>query len=335
MIHALEKYIKEQRIEVLQELFAMINAIDITHITSITPNERLLLRNSSQTKSVSLSVTLPEGKKAIEAPLCFGTDEIGGETSIKMLYGKFGRQIIHIYNAILLEKRVLFVGYNFASRDVCRCVLSSLLMCSPPLKNLVHRTFPYANLVLEDFRNMKGYIAGVTNPIFEQHGDWWDVCCNLSTGKVVCSPKLPSPFPTSQSETIDSDFLDIVEYHIAQECSEEALRSLFTKYTQDIIDIAFNEKVFADEEERNYLTKAHLPRCGLWGSTPSYRVCQQEIILRPELSSIKGVDPRHIRKLRVRKELSTEEILHIFTVFEQNIKTDQQIVEVFLLPFYF
>lgn len=328
MLYSLEKYIKDQRIEILQELFTIINNIDIKQITSITPNESFLIRHSQQPKTVTLSVSFPEGRPIkVEAPLCFSNDEIGGESSTKYLHSKFGRQIIHIYNAILLEKKVLFVGYNIPSRDVCKCVLSALLMCSPPITDLVHRTFPIANLVLEEFHNLPGYIAGVTNPIFEQHADWWDVCCNLQTGKVTINSRLPTPFPSQQSEQADADFMDIFEYHISQDASDEALRSLFTKYTHEIIDVAFNERVYFDEEEKAYLTKVHLTRCGLWGPTPSYKMCQQEILMRPERSSIKGVDQRHIKKLRVRKDLKAEELVHILTVFEQNVKTEQQVIE--------
>lgn len=32
-----------------------------------------------------------------------------------------------------------------------------------------------------------GFIAGVTNPTFEDHSSWWDVLCNISTGKITVS----------------------------------------------------------------------------------------------------------------------------------------------------
>lgn len=199
--------------------------------------------------------------------------------------------------------------------------------CSTAIKQLVYRTFPYVNLVLEEFRNLPGYIAGVANPIFEQHQSWWDLCCNIQTGKISFNSKLQTPFPTSQSEIADNEFVDVLEYHIQQKCSDEVLQSLFTRYTEEIIDIAFNERVFADEEEKNALLKIHLPRCSLWGSTPSYRACQQEIVMKPEHSSIKGLDSKHIRKLRFKKDLSSDEVFTIFSFFEANIKTDEQIIE--------
>ena len=127
MLHSLEKYFKIQSLDVLKELFEIINGIDISPITKVSPNEKLIWRNSAHSKTIQLPVKLP-GETAIEAPLCISSDEIGGDITIKSLYNKFGRQIIHIYNAILLEKKVLFVGYNIQSHEICKYVLSSLLM---------------------------------------------------------------------------------------------------------------------------------------------------------------------------------------------------------------
>jgi hypothetical protein len=38
-----------------------------------------------------------------------------------------------------------------------------------------------------------GYIAGVTNPIFESRPKWWDVLCNISTGKITVSSEIEFP----------------------------------------------------------------------------------------------------------------------------------------------
>lgn len=57
-----------------------------------------------------------------------------------------------------------------------------------------------------------GYIAGVTNPRFEDNHAWWDVLFNINTGKVTVSSQIepvhqlkhnilssPSPIPTYQT----------------------------------------------------------------------------------------------------------------------------------------
>lgn len=42
-----------------------------------------------------------------------------------------------------------------------------------------------------------GYIAGVCNPAFADRPSWWDVLCNIETGKIVVSKDLRSPPPPS------------------------------------------------------------------------------------------------------------------------------------------
>ena len=61
------------------------------------------------------------------------------------------------------------------------------------LPGATESAFPYANLasldILEEF---SGYVAGVTNPRFEELPGTWDVLCNLETGKVAVSKHLTS-----------------------------------------------------------------------------------------------------------------------------------------------
>jgi hypothetical protein len=50
-----------------------------------------------------------------------------------------------------------------------------------------------------------GFIAGVTNPIFEQAGVW-DVLCNIDTGKITVNKEVPWPqapitFPSPPTAT--------------------------------------------------------------------------------------------------------------------------------------
>lgn len=71
------------------------------------------------------------------------------------------------------------------------CALGS--GCGQVLRGMTECAFPYANLasldILEEF---PGYVAGVTNPRFEELPMTWDVLCNLETGKVTVSKNLKS-----------------------------------------------------------------------------------------------------------------------------------------------
>jgi hypothetical protein len=35
-----------------------------------------------------------------------------------------------------------------------------------------------------------GFIAGVTNPLFQVHDEWWDILCDIETGRITISNEL-------------------------------------------------------------------------------------------------------------------------------------------------
>jgi hypothetical protein len=104
--------------------------------------------------------------------------------------------VILLLNALLAHKRVLFLGHGLPAHNVARMVLAACAMASGSgqiLRGYTEMAFPYANLasldVLEEF---SGYVAGVTNPRFEDLTSVWDVLCNLETGQISVSKDLKS-----------------------------------------------------------------------------------------------------------------------------------------------
>ena len=92
---------------------------------------------------------------------------------------------------MLAHKRVIFLGHGQPSNDVARMVLAACALASGSgqvLRGVTATAFPYANLasldILEEF---PGYVAGVTNPRFEELPGTWDILCNLENGKVTVS----------------------------------------------------------------------------------------------------------------------------------------------------
>ena len=75
---------------------------------------------------------------------------------------------VQIHNALLLQKRVVFLGYQQPASVACKAVLSACLLISPPFVGTLERAVPYANLTNMEFLSVEGFIAGVTNPLFEQ-----------------------------------------------------------------------------------------------------------------------------------------------------------------------
>ncbi|EHK41432.1 hypothetical protein TRIATDRAFT_250164 [Trichoderma atroviride IMI 206040] len=100
--------------------------------------------------------------------------------------------IIVLINGLLTQKRVIFLGHNMPSGDVAEAVLAACALVSGGiLRGFTRHAFPYTDLTkVEDLLNVPGFIAGVTNPTFELHPEWWDVLCDLPSGRIKISSKI-------------------------------------------------------------------------------------------------------------------------------------------------
>ncbi|KAI2630779.1 spindle pole body interacting protein [Hypoxylon sp. NC1633] len=104
--------------------------------------------------------------------------------------------IIVLANALLTQKRVIFVGHNMPSGEVAEAVLAACALASGGLlRGFTRHAFPYTDLTkVDDLLKVPGFIAGVTNPTFELHPEWWDLLCDLQTGRMKISEKIePAP----------------------------------------------------------------------------------------------------------------------------------------------
>lgn len=110
--------------------------------------------------------------------------------------GPLTHPIIVLANALLTQKRVIFLGHNMPSGEVAEAVLGACALASGGvLKGFTRHAFPYTDLTkIDDLLKVPGFIAGVTNPTFEMHPEWWDVLCDLPSGRVKISSKVePAP----------------------------------------------------------------------------------------------------------------------------------------------
>ncbi|KAG8907144.1 hypothetical protein FRB99_005252 [Tulasnella sp. 403] len=116
--------------------------------------------------------------------------------------------LILLFNALITQKRIIFMGYGRPAGHVANYVLAACALgsgCGCQLRGFIERAFPYTNLsnkcVIE---SVPGFIAGVTNPIYESL-PIWDVLCNIETGKITVHrdissvPPPISSFPTPPS----------------------------------------------------------------------------------------------------------------------------------------
>lgn len=104
--------------------------------------------------------------------------------------------IIVLVNGLLTQKRVIFLGHNMPSGEVAEAVLAACALASGGLlRGFTRHAFPYTDLTkIDDLLNVPGFIAGVTNPTFENHPEWWDILCDLPSGRIKISSKIePAP----------------------------------------------------------------------------------------------------------------------------------------------
>lgn len=106
--------------------------------------------------------------------------------------GAYTHPIVVLANAMLTQKRVIFQGHNRPSGEVAEAVLAACALASGGLlRGFTRHAFPYTDLSkIDDLLKVPGFIAGVTNPTFENHPEWWDLLCDLPTGRMKISNRI-------------------------------------------------------------------------------------------------------------------------------------------------
>lgn len=93
--------------------------------------------------------------------------------------------------------------------------------------------------------------------------------------------------------------------------------------------MAFDDEEFIDEIAQSTEMELNKGRLETWKKTLSYKLYKEDRKQRFELKVIK--DPnvfRFIKKLRVKKNISEADMIRIYKCFLDNIKTEQELVEV-------
>ncbi|KAI8938049.1 hypothetical protein NX059_005721 [Plenodomus lindquistii] len=188
--------------------------------------------------------------------------------------GAYTHPIIVLVNALLTQKRIIFIGHNRPSGEVAEAVLAACALASGGiLRGFVRHAFPYTDLTkVDDLLKVPGFIAGVTNPAFSYKPEWWDLLCDLPTGRMKISNRIEPASPTegslffqqqglplngtgahSSSDskggvdlTGDNDFMNTLLQSIRDRHGENAIRakwrSWVLKFTR--IAAAFEETVY-------------------------------------------------------------------------------------------
>jgi hypothetical protein len=182
--------------------------------------------------------------------------------------GAFTHPIIVLVNALLTQKRVIFLGHNRPSGEVAEAVVAACALASGGvLRGFTRHAFPYTDLTkIDELLKVPGFIAGVTNPAFSYHPEWWDLLCDLPSGRIKISSSIEAAPMTEgtasfqQSHSVlaslgkdtalaptgDAEFMEDIARSIAQRHGESIVRAKFrayiTKFTR--VAAAFEETVY-------------------------------------------------------------------------------------------
>jgi len=351
ILQALTKYFdcegpEEQKVY-LETFFSALNNIDLTLKPVFSEVQqrvyraaRLKLSNSkahrnsfSRSKFEFAGVSIP-----LSFPVMIEDDEVD-MTSVKALLQKFDESIMDIYNAIVSGRRILFLGHNEAAADVCKYTLSACLLVSPPLRGILKRVYPYAHLSDIGFLETKGYIAGVTNPIFQQHTAWWDVLCDITTGSVTINSKyqeiIDSAEPDTLSTALDSEFVSSLKVGLTSYLDDEWFRCQFRDYTQHVLDIMTGIEQYSKDSIRMLHTRANTFRIAQFKASSGYQdwlIVNGRLKLRNALGSKYLELRKSIRALQV-KRLAGKEVRRIFSEITKTCVSNDELLELLsLLP---
>ncbi|KAJ3410535.1 hypothetical protein HDV05_003665 [Chytridiales sp. JEL 0842] len=108
--------------------------------------------------------------------------------------GPMTHPVILLMNALLTQKRIIFLGHQRPAGEVADYVLAACALGSgggSVLRGFAERCFPYVSLAgIDNLLAVPGFIAGVTNPMFIEQTTWWDVLCDINTGRIYVSDRL-------------------------------------------------------------------------------------------------------------------------------------------------
>ncbi|KAJ3019153.1 hypothetical protein HKX48_002344 [Thoreauomyces humboldtii] len=222
--------------------------------------------------------------------------------------------IIVLLNAILTEKRVLFLGDKRPSGEVANYALAACALAGGGglLRGFSERCFPYISLAgLDTLLELPGYIAGVTNPVFEEQQAWWDVLCNVTTGKITISPKLIAGaagtdrdvtkdrekewFRNSGYET-DHEFILDAMTAAQTHAGEFHIRQKFLEYVQRFYDVAVSYQQETYRDKSLGILAEHLDsvQMGFGPFFPSERSRSKDFPTWLQRRPTRSLDPRHI-----------------------------------------
>lgn len=178
----------------------------------------------------SLPVKIP--KSGVEQEDRFSTGKLIDLCSI------FGKDIIILWYAMLLQKRIMIVGSP--AKRVGESILVLPLLISP-LKGFTRYMSPYICLsdLTIDLLQSKTFIVGSTNQLMETNPSWWDICGSFNKSKILFS----NNGEKIKLRKADTDFIKNILGGIREGRSEQWVCDQFEAFTKNVLESIRNNKL--------------------------------------------------------------------------------------------
>lgn len=271
--------------------------------------------------------------------------------------GPYTHPIIVLVNGLLTQKRIIFLSHLRPSGEVADHVLAACSLASGGvLRGFTRHAFPYTDLSkVDELLLVPGFIAGVTNPTFGNHHGWWDILCNIDTGRIKISPEIkPCPPGDGASfggfanisghlDTGDNAFMDDVLNCISSKFGEKALRAKwrdwivrFTRMAAAFEELIYGSSALWIGHEENHVIRGHgyvwpdeqtkmrdlaanMARIEGWRGSRTYHSYCQDVLQFYMAKPIKVVDLHHqIDRLRYLR-LSIDDSAKIYTTIRDYV----------------
>nr|CAG4719028.1 unnamed protein product [Naegleria fowleri] len=180
---------------------------------------------ASSTFTKKLTITFNDKQYALKVPKS-KEDTYNGASLIDFIT-IFEKHICYIWEALLLSRRILFVGSP--AKIVTMCCLSCPLLIQP-MKGITNRISPYVTIGDPKLSEIV-YVCGMTNPILENSKTSWDYYASIAAGKVLYKKQKMSLVAKSEFTT----FIKQVLSGIKKGKSESWVREQFNQFNLNFL----------------------------------------------------------------------------------------------------
>ncbi|KAJ8938878.1 hypothetical protein NQ318_016082 [Aromia moschata] len=159
--------------------------------------------------------------------IAFNLKSYKGDAKVKGLLSDFGLEVILLYNAILLKKRILVYHYDIQILEQSLLAITNLVLERNPDEYL----YPLIQSVHE-MKDNSFYLAGTTEEYSLNHGACYDLYVNLVSKEIIKSKEAKEFFVMTK---IHKDLAHVLVQLSKSELSESEVIEEITKKTNDIL----------------------------------------------------------------------------------------------------